>query len=164
VTAVPKLERHEPGPVDEEGVRLPGQNRYLPSEDPRNRPQETSAAVPVPNEAPNPVKAEAPRSPAPKTPAPLPDSVRTVAPAPWRVFEGTKYRVQVFASSIPQKARSIRNEIASKTKEQVTVEQEGGVWKVRVGEPMGRAEASALRGRMNGLGYHDAFVLEVHPQ
>ncbi len=224
VTAGPKIERQEPPPADEEGIRLPGQDRYLPSEDPRNRPQGTASAMPAarepasaekrtaeaplaasisdsaslapPGRAIDPAAAATParaidRAPAPAparavdgapapaparpvAPSPAPAPARPVAPSPTpappgpvpspdRVVRGPEFRVQIFASSIPEKARRIRDEVASRTKEPASVEEEGGVWKVRVGEPMGREEAGALRARLSRLGYHDAFVTEVRP-
>jgi cell division septation protein DedD len=150
----PKLSTDEA----ESGLRLPGQNRFLPSEDPRNGEGGRSGAgagasggavaaagaVAVPS-APR----ESAGDPAAKLlPPPVPP-------------EGVRYRVQVFASSSSYPAYSMRDEVAGIVEEPVYVEQEEEIWKVRLGDLKSREDADALRRRMRGLGYEDAFIVEV---
>ncbi len=177
------------------GIRLPGQNRVLPSEDPRNRPQ---PGAPADQQAEMPAEAAAgssstsgaaiersntpgaapDRSNAPgaapersMTPGAAPDRsntgpARALDPAgdlrPPAVPAGeTRYRVQLFASSRSHTAFAMRDEIASNVGDPVYIEQENGLWKVRVGDCRTREDANALRRRMIGLGYADAFVHEA---
>lgn len=78
VVSEPPPRRHEPGPDEEEGIPLPGQNRYLPSDDPRNHPNgDALAALP---EVETKARGEA-RPTAKATTAPLPSQARTPTPA-----------------------------------------------------------------------------------
>jgi len=164
-------------------IHLPGQNRTLPSEDPRNRPRSGAPEMPVLN---TPGGASASRSPAPASAAqssastgtppvakaedtpdsrpvgggPSGDPAARLLPPPVPAGE-VRFRVQVFASTNSFSAFSMRDETARTVGEPVYVEQEGGMWKVRLGDCKSLQEAQALRRRVKGLGYDDAFVLEV---
>ena len=126
-------------------IRLPGQDRLLPSEDPRNRPQ--PGVVP-----PMTVEQEGPGKPI--------DPAAQFLPPPIPPGE-SRFRVQVLASTMSLPSFRMREELAAQIPEPVFVEQERGIWKVRVGDLKDREQAEALRRRMLGLGYDDAFVVAL---
>jgi hypothetical protein len=72
----------------------------------------------------------------------------------------TRYRVQVLASTFPEAALRLREELAEIVVEGVYVKAERGVWRVQVGDEKERASAQSLRRRLIGLGYEDAFIVE----
>jgi len=125
-------------------VDLPGQDRVLPSEDPRNRalPGQTTIILPEPESI---GPAEGPADPfqSPTVPA------------------GEKrYRVQVLATVRVDKALQLRDRLAEMTEEEAFIDREQGIYKVRVGDLDSKETAQTLRRRLVGLGYDDAFVLE----
>jgi|GEM_PF-5076244 len=172
----------EPPPnVSGSEIHLPGQNRMLPSEDPRNRPRSGAPEMPVLNppggasasqspasaaqssastRTPPVAKAEDTPDPCPVVGGPSGDPAARLLPPPVPAGE-VRFRVQVFASTNSLSAFSMRDETARTVAEPVYVEQEGGIWKVRLGDCKSLQEAHALRRRVKGLGYDDAFVLEV---
>ena len=128
-------------------ITLPGQNRYLPSEDPQNQPgaeKPKSVRMDV-----RPMY-EPPREIAPENPFPPP----LVPPGE------TRYRVQVLASTFPESALRLREELAAIFGEEVYIEASRGIWKVQVGDEREQASAQSLRRRLIGLGYEDAFIVE----
>lgn len=193
--------RTEPGavkgtgiPVPETGDRgrsegtivLPGQNRLLPSQDPRNLSGSAELAPPgepAPDEPTAPAsQRETPESastqaaPPPAGSAPVrrsetPPSGTGGAPGtasqapssflPPQIPPGEgRFRVQVLASAIPVNAYRVRGELEETLGQPVFVEQEQGILKVRAGDFKDRADADTLRRRLFGLGYGDAFVVE----
>jgi hypothetical protein len=149
-----------------EAIVLPGQNRTLPSEDPRNQGEapeatpsgtavQTVPAVPAgesgeTRSGPIPARASASNEP-PTVPSHLPPPIPPGE---------SRFRVQVLASTSPVNAFRLREEIQETLGLAVFVEQEQGISKVRVGDLEERAEAETLRRRLFGLGYQDAFVVE----
>lgn len=134
---------------DDGGVTLPGQNRFLPSEDPRNQPD---------GEKPKSTRIDArpmyepPREVEPENPFPSPP----VPPGE------TRFRVQVLASTFPDNALRLREELAAIFGEVIYIEAERGIWKVQVGQEERRSGAQSLRRRLIGLGYEDAFIVECN--
>jgi cell division septation protein DedD len=87
-----------------------------------------------------------------------------VAPAvPEAQEEGTRpgYRVQVFATTDPALAEARAGEMRQLFEEQVYVEFEGELFKVRVGDCTNREEAANLRRRALGLGLEGAFIVDA---
>ncbi|MBD3160796.1 MAG: hypothetical protein GF346_01505 [Candidatus Eisenbacteria bacterium] len=135
------------GPAEpvEEGkrkVQLPGQERAYPSEDPRNCPAPGRTQVWMPEA----VSIGAPE----EEPAPIPETERA---------EGVA--VQVFATVDRRKADRLRESLDRDLDLPVRVDSEQGIWKVRVGPLEDRLAAEALRRRLIGLGYEDAFLVEL---
>lgn len=167
-TAAPPVEEAE------STLRLPGQDRVYPSEDPRNRPGtltigggERRVVEPgTPAEPRAAVEPGAPAGPgAQVAPAThdqpiIPDPEDEFAPPPVRSGDA-RYRVQLLASMGRATAMALREEMAGVLAIPVFVEHEPGIWKVRAGDFRERVEAEALRRRIVGLGYADAFVVEV---
>lgn len=139
--------------VREDDVKVPGQDRSYPSEDPRNRPQSNAPALPgsVPPPAGQPAEPSAR-----KAPRPAADFAPPTVPA-----GVSRFRVQVFASVSLQTALKTREEVAGVVEEPVFLEREQEVWKVRVGDLSERVAADGIRRRLMGLGYDDAFVVEA---
>lgn len=130
-----------------EGITLPGQDRHLPSEDPRNQPgQARQTRVSTSGRR----VYEPPAEVMPDNPFPAP-------PIP---AGGRRYRVQVLASTFLDNAVRLREELVASFGEEVYLEAERGVWRVQVGDEEQRAIAESLRRRLLGLGYEDAFVVE----
>ena len=160
-----------PGVVEE--ISLPGQDRYYPSEDPRNRPRSGGSGL-----TPSPVPKAAPASASPSVPGArpqeqptgsgygdlelkqLPPAAADVAPPPVPKGE-SRFRVQVLASAVLNTAMNVRKEVSEAVDEPVFVEWEREIWKVRVGDLPDRVEADAVRRHLMGLGYDDAFVVEA---
>jgi len=70
------------------------------------------------------------------------------------------FRVQIFASSYEDNAQRMADEIRSSiTDENVYVQNISNMWKVRVGDCVDRGEAEALRGRLTGQGFSDAWIV-----
>jgi hypothetical protein len=138
-----------------ETVILPGQNRWLPSQDPRNQagsgelaPEDENSATPAPvPPPPEPVKADPQASASSFTPPPIPPGE-------------DRFRVQVLASAVSINAYRVRGELEETLGQPVYVEQEQGILKVRAGDFRDRVDADTLRRRLFGLGYGDAFVVE----
>lgn len=160
------------------GIVLPGENRLLPSQDPRNLAgsQELAPAAPsdaeaVPPAAAPPVvvqdsgvaPAEGSRPAAPishgseKTDPPA--APVSFLPSPIAPGE-SRFRVQVLASAVPHNAYRVRGELEESLGFPVYVEPEQGILKVRTGDFRDRSDADTLRRRLFGLGYGDAFVVE----
>ncbi len=97
---------------------------------------------------------EEPTPPAP----PAQDTGAATAPTRIPVF-----RVQVFAASSRQKAEIIAQELREIQKEPVVIEEEEGLFKVRVGAFPSRLLAESYRDFLRTKGYPDAFVVEVQP-
>jgi hypothetical protein len=159
----------EPGEaVRSEEITLPGQNRTLPSQDPRN--QEGTGELPRIGDASgiSPAQASPGATEGAGTPAPQPGQIeRAEAPPlppsflPPPVPSGeSRFRVQVLASALAANAYRVRSELEENVGMPAYVEQEQGIWKVRAGDMRERAEADVLRRRLFGLGYEDAFVVE----
>ena len=71
------------------------------------------------------------------------------------------FRVQVFATVDKSKAEAIMDAIKEKENIPVFIEQEEGLYKVRVGEFKTRVEAEGFRNYIRTRGYPDAFVVEM---
>jgi hypothetical protein len=145
----------------QEAVRLPGQDRWLPSEDPRNRPASggrTTIIMPEAMTIGPPSSADAPAPAAGPQGAPAPVTAPQDATTPERA-DAPYYAVQVLASTTELRARSLRDELTKALGIPVAVDAEGGIWKVRLGHEAQREAAEELRRRMAGLGYEDAFVV-----
>ncbi len=153
-------------------IVLPGQNRLLPSQDPRNLagsgelapagegPAVAAPAVAAPPIVPGDVEGnEAPASPARESAKTDSQAPSSFLPPPIPPGED-RFRVQVLASAIPANASRVRGELEETLGLPVYVEQEQGILKVRVGDFRDRAAADTLRRRLFGLGYGDAFVVE----
>ncbi len=153
--------------VEENGVRLPGQDRSYPSEDPRNRPQSDSPALAPTSPAPPPStlgggRVDAPSAPAPRTPAVarVPSELSDFGP-PLVPRGELRFRVQILASVAFNTALRARDELSKSIEAPVYLEREQEIWKVRVGDFPDRATADDVRRRLIGLGYDDAFVVEA---
>jgi hypothetical protein len=94
----------------------------------------TRTPAPVATVAPTPRPAPHPRA------APRPDSVPVTTPAPARA--GVRYRIQITAVRSVTTAQSIASKLKSRGFNPITVE-EGGLYKVRVGNYATKAEAVA---------------------
>jgi hypothetical protein len=130
-----------------EGVALPGQNRYLPSEDPRNQ---AGAARQTRVSTYGRSGYELPTEEMPVNPFPPP----LIPPGE------SRYRVQVLASTFLKSALRLREELVALLGDEVYLEGEREVWRVHVGNAKRRSDAQALRRRLIGLGYEDAFIVE----
>ena len=71
------------------------------------------------------------------------------------------YRVQLFATSREELAKSRAAEFQEQFDEKVHIEYEGLLYKVRVGDCLSRDEARALRRKAVGLGYDGAFAVDT---
>jgi cell division septation protein DedD len=71
------------------------------------------------------------------------------------------YRVQIGAFRNFGGAQTLAAKAENMFREAVYIEEVGGLFKVRVGDLVTRAEADLLRGRAGGLGFSDAFVVET---
>jgi hypothetical protein len=129
-----------------EGILLPGQDRLLPSQDPRNQPQGDS------------IKVSRLVRPAYEPPPELPDD--NPFPPPPVPSGAWRYRVQVLATTYLEKAVRLREELIAVLGKQVYLDAERGIWKVQVGDEADRSAAQTLRRRLIGLGYEDAFIVE----
>ncbi len=138
-------ERAEPVKEGESTLRLPGQNRLMPSE-------MSGARGPAPETAlPRPAASDAPAAPDPE---------EEYAPPPVPIGQA-RYRVQIFATATRAGAMRLRDEMTRTLAASVYVEHEPGIWKVRVGNYVDRSEAESMRRRIAGLGHGDCFVVEV---
>ena len=140
--------RSQPEGRRSDPLTLPGQNRTLPSEDPRNQPggEQTEVALPVVQRA-----AELPGA----------EAGEIVLPSsPGGQRETARYRVQVFATRLPESARRLRAELAGRFGEAVHLVEDGGITKVQVGDEKDRDAALSLLARLLGMGYQDAFIVE----
>lgn len=153
-TAAPPVEEAE------STLRLPGQDRVYPSEDPRNRPGTLTIGGGERRAAGAPAEPGAQVTPATHDQPIIPDPEDEFAPPPVRSGDA-RYRVQLLASMGRATAMALREEMAGVLAIPVFVEHEPGIWKVRAGDFRERVEAEALRRRIVGLGYADAFVVEV---
>jgi hypothetical protein len=129
-------------PRDAREIRLPGQNRHLPSQDPNNAPINKRTRIGG--------RTKGPSGGATST-------ARSVAPPPVPLGQ-TRYRVQVLATLDHDKAVTHRDRLQDHLGVPVYVDREQGVWKVRVGNERDRVAADALRLRLVQIGYKDAFV------
>lgn len=147
----PADERHAAG-AEQERIRLPGQNRWLPSEDPRNRPAGESPPAASAMRAARRIAA----------PASTDGSAAGADPIGERGVVETRephYAVQVLASATTARAYALRAELEKALGIPVAVDSEDGIWKVRLGHEAERDAAEELRRRLVGLGYEDAFVV-----
>ena len=71
------------------------------------------------------------------------------------------YRVQLFATSKRELAEERADEFRQLFDENVYVEFEGILYKVRVGDCLGRDDADALRRRAVGLGLEGVFIVDT---
>lgn len=71
------------------------------------------------------------------------------------------YRVQIGAFRNFGGAQNLAAQAETMFREAVYIEEVGGLFKVRVGDLVTRAEADLLRGKAGGLGFSDAFVVET---
>lgn len=147
----------EPRPAPAGGVEIPlppGAERLYPSEDPRNAP------VPGRGEAfPHPSGAATP--PRPVVPSPSPSAPPAAAPAPAGARSGrSTFLVQLFASGSHETAGRRAEALSEHFDRPVVIEEERGLFKVRIEAPGGRDSAEALRRRAVELGFRDAFVIE----
>jgi hypothetical protein len=122
-------------------ILLPGQNRTLPSQDPRHAPGDRTARIGLIEET-----EHRPSQPS----VPVSEAGRGEV----------RYQVQVLATGDPQKARRQRDRLEDLLRVPVSIERELGLSKVRVGSEIDRAGADALQRRLAGMGYRDAFVVE----
>jgi len=75
------------------------------------------------------------------------------------------YRVQVMASSTSTGADDIAGKVRGQVSdEKVFIDYVGGLYKVRVGDCGDYATAAALRDRLVGAGYNDAWVVKAGVQ
>ena len=125
---------------------LPGQNRYLPSRDPRNAPIDRRFKIGSPDRR---------QSPEPGAPE------RGYEPPASRAGE-TRFRVQAFASAHRETALEIRGRLERNLEIPVYMELEGGIWRVRLGNENDRLAAELLQERLRSIGFEDAFVVECH--
>lgn len=150
-----EAERREPArqPLEEAEptLRLPGQDRVYPSEDPRNRPGAVSGGLRIGGQESAAVSHDS---------AIVPDPEAEFAPPAVAPGEA-RYRVQMLASMSRASAMAFRAEMAGILDAPVFIEHEPGIWKVRAGDCSEQSEAESLRRRIVGLGYDDAFVVEI---
>jgi hypothetical protein len=69
--------------------------------------------------------------------------------------------VQIFATTSPENALIIADQARQKGLAPVYVEQGGPFQKVRIGDCLTLSEAELLLGRVVGIGYRDAMVVET---
>jgi cell division septation protein DedD len=93
---------------------------------------------------------------------PPPDSLGLAPGAP-QSDEGTRpgYRVQLFATTDSALAEARAAELRQLFDEEVYVELEGMLYKVRVGDCASRDEAALLRRRALGMGLEGAFIVDT---
>lgn len=125
-------------------LSLPGQDRYLPSEDPRNSPGARPPSKPAVDSM---VKSSAEEPSRPFSP-PL------VPPGEMR------YRVQLLASSSLEDVLRFREQVEELSGVAAYLVEEQSLWKVRVGDETSRTAAETLRRRLVARGYEDAFIVE----
>ena len=89
-----------------------------------------------------------------------PDSA-PAAPVPDEAGTRPGYRVQVFATADPALAEKRAGEMRELFEEEVYVEFDGELFKVRVGDCTSRDEAANLRRRALGFGLEGAFVVDA---
>lgn len=158
----------KPALVEAERIRLPGQDRLLPSEDPRNRPDGGGAATLFrsPPAVGPPAASRAKSDPAMDTPES--DSKRSAGAAPGAASKRSEeawkpgrpsYVVQVFATRTTTRAHALWHELEEALGIPVVVEDEDGIWKVRIGREAERSAAEKLRRRLMAMGYEDAFIV-----
>lgn len=136
--------------------------RTAPASEPLNAP----STLPSEEEAQR-VREGAPEAiPLPPEPGQVPEE--TAVPgsspaAPIAEEEGSRpgYRVQLFATTDPGLAEARAVEMRQLFDEQVYVELEGELFKVRVGDCATRDEAANLRRRALGLGLEGAFIVDA---
>jgi len=92
--------------------------------------------------------------PGPEMPAPAAEDRDVAATRPG-------FRVQLFATTDPALAQARAAELRELFEEEVYVESEGLLYKVRVGDCLSRDEASELRRRALGLGLEGAFIVDA---
>jgi len=145
------------GQEREETLRVPGQDRLLPSQDPRNQPREAAAPDAGAGSAAGTEVTLTPQPPA--TAASAESSAGSLAPP--QVPRGeVRYRVQLMATLRAGAAYELHAELKEILDLPVYVEFEQGLHKLRVGDFRARGEADDARRRLVGLGYADAFVVE----
>lgn len=126
-------------------IVLPGQNRTLPSADPRNAATGLNGRI---------GSVEQEQESAPSSESSTPSSSAGTG------TEGAgHYQVQVLVTGDRQKAERLRDRLFDLLGLPVFVEPQLGLWKVRVGMEPDRATAESLRQRLAGLGHEDAFVV-----
>ncbi len=91
----------------------------------------------------------------PPAPSPSPEPAATL-----KTMQG--YRVQIFATLYPEKAEALAEGIRAEWGYPVYVihDPTDGLYKVRVGDFVTRAEAEALRDRFRSRGFTDAFLVQ----
>lgn len=130
------------GPEAADGsIRLPGQDRIYPSEDPRNRPPPGQTRIWMPEPA--------------TIGAPADGGAVGADPAGGE----EAISVQVLATVDRRKAEELRESLAGRLGLPARIVREQEIWKVRVGSFEDLLAAEALRRRLIGLGYDDAFLV-----
>jgi hypothetical protein len=94
----------------------------------------------------------------PEVPPPDP-AAGVLTPEPERTRPGL--RVQLLATADPRLARERAEEYRQLFERAVHVRQEGGLYKLQVGDCRTREEAEALRREALALGYGGAFIVET---
>jgi cell division protein FtsN len=71
------------------------------------------------------------------------------------------WQVQVFAAREEASAREVARGVEARIEAPARVERDGGWYKVRVGGYADRAQAEALRRRLAGMGFSEAFLVRA---
>ncbi len=71
------------------------------------------------------------------------------------------FRIQIFASSSQENAERIANDAQQSFTEQIYVEPDGNLFKVRVGDFLTREDADKLKVKAAQLGFRGSFVVET---
>jgi hypothetical protein len=178
VTAEPVKETIEPAQKDI--PLLPGAMRVYPSQDPRNQaPADAPEAFPLAGATGWPGTASSAKggesTPPAATESTLPVAVQRAEPnaptesaPPARVGAiepgpSDHFSVQLFASTSGDVARRRMDELAPSLSTPLHIDEEGGLFKVRLGELKTRREAERLRKEVLGFGFRDAFVVSPTP-
>jgi cell division septation protein DedD len=111
--------------------------------------------------------ASGPRPAPPSLPTAMPseEESRRVAPGAGEAIarrpEASGFRVQLLATADRALAERRAQEARTAFPEPVRIDEEGTLFKVRVGAGAPREEAEALRSRAVALGYEGAFVVSI---
>jgi len=90
------------------------------------------------------------------------DSTTSGAVIPGAV--GLEYRVQVVASTVREEAEGVVGVLRGMIPDSVYIDYIDPYYKVRVGDFSTRTEAEGMRNKIVGLGYEDAWIVEVPKQ